>query len=265
MVRVGLVSVSYRGLSPRAVVDRTVAAGIEGIEWNGNVHVPHGDLGRAVEVGRLTRAAGLSVAAYGSYYRAGWSDSQNPSPESVVATALELGAPLIRIWAGRKASSVCSEDDRCRTGDAIASFCALASRGNIEVALEYHPNTLADTSESTIQLLDSVAAPNLKTLWQPAVDLSAAENLAQLRRLGSRVANLHAYAIEQQHGESMQLPLADHRQRWKDYLGALPNDSRSRWVLLEIGGYEDYTMQQLTEDAEILRDALRGFLQPRNR
>ena len=47
--------------------------------------------------------AGLVVAAYGSYYRVGHDD---PAPfESVLDTAVELGAPLVRIWAGRSGSA----------------------------------------------------------------------------------------------------------------------------------------------------------------
>ena len=42
--------------------------------------------------------AGLAIAAYGSYYRV---EHDDPAPfEPVLATAVELGAPTVRVWAG---------------------------------------------------------------------------------------------------------------------------------------------------------------------
>jgi hypothetical protein len=46
MIQTGLVSITFRQLSPPAIIDLVRQAGLEGIEWGGDVHVPHGDLGR---------------------------------------------------------------------------------------------------------------------------------------------------------------------------------------------------------------------------
>ena len=67
----GLVSVSFRGESPETILHEARAAGLRAIEWGGDVHVPPGDLENARRIGAATREAGLSVAAYGSYYRLG--------------------------------------------------------------------------------------------------------------------------------------------------------------------------------------------------
>ena len=93
----GLVSISFRKLSWQDTLSLAKTAGLEAIEWGGDVHVPHGDVALAREVGEATRAAGLEVAAYGSYYRLG-----EPAPDfsDVLASAKALGAPIIRIWAG---------------------------------------------------------------------------------------------------------------------------------------------------------------------
>ena len=59
----------------------------------------------AREVRGLTEAAGLTVAAYGSYYKAGHSEAAGLPFPQVLDTALALGAPVIRVWAGPAGSA----------------------------------------------------------------------------------------------------------------------------------------------------------------
>ena len=59
----------------------------------------HGDLRRAKEVAQCTLDAGLSVVAYGSYYRF---DEQELPFAKVLETAIALKAPLIRVWAVKR-------------------------------------------------------------------------------------------------------------------------------------------------------------------
>lgn len=65
----GLVSVTFRNLAIKEIVKIVVEAGLDGIEWGGDIHVPHGDLQVAKQTMRMTEDAGLTVTAYGSYYR----------------------------------------------------------------------------------------------------------------------------------------------------------------------------------------------------
>ena len=102
MIRSALVSITFRKLSPAEIIGLVKQAGLDGIEWGGDVHVPHGDVARAGEVRRMTEDAGLQVSAYGSYYRVG---HEEPCPfEQIVETAVALGAPDIRVWAGKQGS-----------------------------------------------------------------------------------------------------------------------------------------------------------------
>ena len=50
-MKIGLVSVSFRGLAPEAIIDLAAECGLGGVEWGGDVHVPCGDLRRAVRGG----------------------------------------------------------------------------------------------------------------------------------------------------------------------------------------------------------------------
>lgn len=98
MTRLGICSVTLRGLDPDRVIAAVAGAGLECVEWGGDVHVPPGDEDTARRVRDATVAAGLAVASYGSYYRAGRGDPR--SSTAVLRSAVALGAPRIRIWAG---------------------------------------------------------------------------------------------------------------------------------------------------------------------
>ncbi|MEZ5208343.1 MAG: hypothetical protein R2690_15535 [Acidimicrobiales bacterium] len=67
----GLCSVTFRALAVPAVVDLAAEAGLEAIEWGGDVHVPPGDVRRAAAAAQATLATGLRVGSYGSYLFAG--------------------------------------------------------------------------------------------------------------------------------------------------------------------------------------------------
>ena len=96
-MKTGLTSVTFRQKSPEEIIALAKEAGLTGIEWGGDIHVPAGDTKTASEIGRKTREAGLAVLSYGSYYRGDEGEDFAP----VLASAKALGAPVIRIWAGR--------------------------------------------------------------------------------------------------------------------------------------------------------------------
>ena len=69
MSNLGLVSISFRDLSVEQIIDLCKKNGLKSVEWGGDIHVPHGDTERAKRVYELCENNGISVAAYGSYYR----------------------------------------------------------------------------------------------------------------------------------------------------------------------------------------------------
>ncbi len=192
MLRPGLVSITYRALAPREIVELCQKSHLEGIEWGGDVHVPPGDEKRAKEVAQLTREAGLETACYGSYYRCEGEDF-----EAVLDTALHLGAPLIRVWAGKQGSAQSDSENFARVADDLNRISAMAAPHGITIATEYHGGTLTDTRESCALLHEAASHPNLKTLWQPlrrAVgDAKVEENCGDLRAVLPFVSNIHVY------------------------------------------------------------------------
>ena len=249
----GLVSITFRKHSPEEIVAAVRAAGLAGIEWGGDGHVPHNDLAAARRVRELTEQAGLQVAAYGSYYRVGRSESEGLSFERVLETAVELGAPTIRVWPGTAGSEATDEEGRWKIVRELQRIGDLASRARVSVSLEYHRGTLTDTDDSANQLLVEVDHRNVFTYWQPQVGAGAEEALAGLRQVAPRLSHVHVFhwgATSEDRRE-----LAEGAGVWARYLAAAAAapvlGGGGRFALLEF--VRGDTLEQLAADAATLR------------
>lgn len=256
MIRPGLVSVTFRPLSPAEVIRVAAEAGLQGIEWGGDVHVPHGDVDIAKQVGVATREAGLEVAAYGSYYRAG--GDVEPSIEAVLESALALGAPLIRVWAGNKGSADVSEEFRQGVVEDLRRICDLAQAAGVGIATEYHGGTLTDTQASCRDLIRQVNHPRLQTLWQPLrrgfADPRTAENLEDLKDVLPELANVHVYEWYNDEEGRTQRASLDSRGQWAEYMPQIQTAVGDRWMLLEFLPGDDPAV--LGQEAAALRDLI---------
>ncbi|MEI6970311.1 MAG: TIM barrel protein [bacterium] len=230
----GLVSITFRRLPPREIVALAAQSQLAGIEWGGDVHVPHGDLPLAHEVGAMTRDAGLSVAAYGSYYKVGESESDGLSFAQVLETAIALGSPLIRVWAGDRGSAEVDPAYRRRVTEDACRIAGAASGSGIAVAFEYHGGSLTDTADSAAALMAATAPAGMLCCWQPPVGWTHAERLASLNGLAPFLANLHVFHWLDTWERR---PLAEGAGMWEDYLRAAiaapVTTGSARWALLE--------------------------------
>lgn len=231
MIFPGLVSVTFRKLSAAEIVALVRKAGLASIEWGGDLHVPHGAIGVAREVRALTEEAGLKVAAYGSYYRAGWSETNGLPFKQVLDSAVELGAPTIRVWPGGKASADHSAAERAAVVEDLLRIAGLAAQVGVTVTTEFHSGTLTDTNESAAALLAEAPHAGLLTGWQPHNGEETAECVAGLRAVAARVGNVHVFHWWPTSAERH--ALADGEARWAEFwplIRALPGD---RHALLE--------------------------------
>ncbi len=245
----GLVSVTFRRLSPREVVDLCVSSGLQTIEWGGDVHVPPDDTAAASRVGEMTRMAGLSIAAYGSYYRLG---AGGDSFDAVLAGAEALGAPAIRVWAGDRGSADTGDAGRMAVADDAMRCADLAGAKGISICYEYHDRTLTDTTESATALLAATQHPFIRSLWQPPHGKSPRECLNSLRAVLPRLHHIHVFHWWPE--PDNRLPLADGRDRWEAYVSELTSSSIDRDFLLEFVRGDD--PPALREDARTLREIL---------
>jgi sugar phosphate isomerase/epimerase len=246
MIRSGLVSVTFRQLAPQQIVELAVRAGLCGIEWGGDVHVPHGETAIAREVRRITQEAGLEVAAYGSYYRVGASEDEGLSFSHVLHTALELEAPVVRVWAGTQNAEDASDEYFRLVVNEMGYICDKAEQAGLAIATEFHRGTLCNTAAATSRLLGAVNRPNLKTLWQPPVGMSASEATESLRELLPCLAHLHVFQWDGVERRS----LAEGADVWREYLAVVKD--RAAWALLEFVPEDD--PEFLCREAQTLND-----------
>jgi sugar phosphate isomerase/epimerase len=237
MIHPGLVSITFRALTPVQIVALVRQAGLRGIEWGGDIHVPHGNTVRAREVREMTAEAGLVVAAYGSYYRAGQSEAAGLTFAQVLDSAIELGAPTIRVWAGGVGSAQASPEVRTQVATDLRRIAGLAAAQRITISLEFHNGTLTDTADSTARLLDDLGSTNVFTYWQPPLDRDTAGCEQDLRGLLPRVTNLHVYHWRPNSTE--RLPLADGATRWREFFRIADKPGTERFAMLEFVERDD--------------------------
>lgn len=225
----GLVSITFRDLSPEEIIALVVQAGLEGIEWGGDIHVPHGDLDQARRVRRMTLEAGLQIPAYGSYYRVG---HQEPVPfERVLETAIALDTPTIRVWAGKQGSEESDAAYRNLVAQESQRIADLAAQEDVTLAYEFHRNTLTDTDDSARRLLEAVDRDNVKTYWQPPRGSTMSHNLAGLDAVLPWLLNVHVFTWHIITGE--RLPLAEGEVVWRQYLKKVATTGREHFAMLE--------------------------------
>lgn len=247
----GLVSITFRQLTPEEIIDLVRQAGLNAIEWGGDVHCPHGDEARARTVGEATRTAGLTVAAYGSYYRLGHSEQDGLLFATVLRSARALGAPVIRVWAGTRPSAEADPSYRDWVARDAARICQMAAADGLRVALEFHAHTLTDTTTSALRLLETVAHPSLTSLWQPGNGWKPADRLASLRALGPRLEHLHVFHWDDQ---NQRLPLAQGTPHWPSYLKTAATLRPGTFALLEFVAGD--RPEQFLQDAATLKSWL---------
>lgn len=237
-----IASVTFRNKSIEEISKLAHLCGISAIEWGADIHVPPRDAIAARNALMHTKQNGLTVSAYGSYYRG----QENESFEPVLEAALIIEAEVIRIWAGNQASENITLSQRQILTEHISRAVLLAKQTGCVVATEYHANTLTDTLESTLALLNDV--PDLRTLWQPPIGLDFSQNVKALNALKGKIANLHVYHRSVD-GDCE--PLLKGVDDWRVYFKKVALDGKERYATLEF--VKNNSEEQFIHDAAVLR------------
>ncbi len=232
----GLVSVTYRPMTPTEIISAVKAAGLSAIEWGGDIHIPHGDTKTASIVGGMTRGACLFPISYGSYYRVGTygEDFRNEFMKCVEA-ADTLGAPNLRLWAGNKNSEDVFEDERRALITEIRACAKMAATRGKSISFEYHGGTLTNKAPSAVAMIEAVAEPNVTLYWQPNQFVSFEQNIENLKLVLPYVSNVHVFAWK----EHDRFLLAEHADMWRTYLDILASTGRSHGLLMEFVPNDD--------------------------
>ncbi|SFB83675.1 Sugar phosphate isomerase/epimerase [Marinospirillum celere] len=255
--RQALVSVTLNHLPTHEVISLALEAGLEGIEWSGRNHLPVGDLKSAAFIQQQMKKAGLAVLAYGSYLRFNEpAFEQNQLWQRTIETALALGAPAIRVWAGQQGSASVSFEERVALVNRAQAFADLAQHQGLAVYFEFHRKTLTDTPESALNFLHEIDRSSVKSLWQPHVNLPLEEQLRSLELMLPQLAYLHCFFWGLK-GSKERYPLQEGGALWQPLLEAAllyGHKDLDLWVAIEF--VKDDKIEQLREDAAYLQQLL---------
>lgn len=248
LYKTGLCSITLRELTADKIIELVKKAKLDGIEWGGDVHVPADDLTNAKRVGDATRGAGLEVSSYGSYYRLGDYEKNPYTIDQTIETALALRAKYIRVWAGSKGSVDATQTYRKDVIEQTKEIARKAAKHDIVICFEYHRNTLTDTVESTLDLLEEINFKNVRSYWQPSIDLTREQHVNSIKSILDRLTHIHVF----QWAGIDRLPLRDGKEEWLHYLAVMQDDFPERYLLLEF--VKDDSEAQFIEDAKVLRE-----------
>lgn len=250
MIYTGLVSITFRKLIAQDIIKLVSKAGLDGIEWGGDIHVPHGNIKIAKEVYKMTIDAGLDIAAYGSYYKVGCEKENDITFEQVLETATILHAPTIRVWAGNRSSNDIDEDFRQKVINESKHIAELSQKAGITISIEYHPNTLTDTLDSAYKLFTDLDHPNIYSYWQAPLYLDHKERLIGLKRMKPWLSNIHVY-----HWISMnRAPLLDGEKEWSEYINEIKGTGKDHYMMIEF--VKNDAPEQFLLDAKALKNML---------
>lgn len=244
----GLTSVTFRKLSCSEIITLTRKAGLACIEWGGDIHVPHGDLNRAREVKKMMTDSNLQTSSYGSYYHCGI-DQENTAFEKILEIALELNAPLIRVWAGKKGSNKSSREECELVVSDSRRIADLAFAAGIRIGFEFHNGSLNDNAEATRNLIAEIGRPNFGAYWQPPVGMSFEECCASLKTVLPHLQNIHVVHWVGQTVKRMLL--SEGKESWRGYLELAGQSPGDHHVLLEFVQNDDPSV--LMDDARTLK------------
>lgn len=245
MLRAGLVSVSFRPLSPREVIDCAARAGLKHIEWGSDVHAPCSDRERLWKIAEMQREYGVNCCSYGTYFRLGVTSAGEL--ERYIDAAEIIGTDILRVWCGDKGSEEYTSAEREHLlGDCIRA-AETAQRHGVTLCLECHNNTYTDRKESALELMHSINAPSLRMYWQPNQFRTTEENIAYARALTEYTEHLHVFNW---HGEG-KYPLHEGIGEWLKYLEEFSGD---RMLLLEF--MPDDRPESLSSEADALRELI---------
>lgn len=251
MIKPGLVSITFRELTPRALIDLTVEAGLQGLEWGGDVHVPPGEFQTAQEVARMCQDVGLGVYSYGSYYQLGQSRGEGPDFAVVLETARNLGTDMIRVWAGRVGSAQADSVHRDQIVSEAREIADLSAKAGVDISFEFHGDTLTDTAESALRLVEEVGRDNVFTYWQPPLNADFKEKKRSLCTILPHLSNVHVFHWTSDQESLLRWPLQDGIQQWREYIDIIKTTGREHALMLEY--VKDDSPMQFLQDAETLK------------
>lgn len=108
---------------------------------------------------------------------------------ALMTKSRKLGSDVVKFFVGSKASDETSESERQASLEFLRQMAVHANLLDLKLAGEFHANTLFDTVDSTLSVLNEI--PELQVCFQPFDFGSTDQTLSDLRQLLPRVIHVH--------------------------------------------------------------------------
>ena len=241
---------SFCPLSVDAVIELAARAGVDGIEWGSDIHVPETDVENARKVARKTADAGLSVISYGSYFYLGEGADFTP----YIDTALAMDTSVIRIWGGKKERHELLPEEYAMLVREMKDIGAQAAKRGITIALEYHGHSITATAEDAVRFIDDVGMENVRLYWQEIIGRPLEDNLADIDLVLPYLVNVHVFNYIERKQEL--LGFGDGAERWQKYKAKIGEKTTSPAFMIEFckGGLQE----SFLSDAAVLNAVVHG-------
>lgn len=242
MFETGLVSISFRKLSPEEIAEKMLLSGLRFVEWGSDVHAVPTDEAALQRIVELQKKTGIRCSSYGTYFRLG----VNPVEElpAYFDAAKTLGTDILRVWCGNQGYAASTKEYRESIIGEAKKIAAMAEEAGVTVCLECHNNTLTDELEGALEVMHSVNSPNFRMYWQPNQFKSVETNLAYAEAIAPYTKVIHCFNWK----EKEKYPLALSIALWRRYLRSFDGSQK---VLLEF--MPDNDPESLPAEAESLR------------
>ncbi len=166
-MKIGLTSTTFRQIkSLEKIVNIAVQAGVDCIEWGGDIHVT--DVESAQRAKQLCLDAGIEISSYGSYYRVG--SGKTDEWKRICEIVHTMGAKIIRVWLGEKGSEETDNIYYKKILNDLIEICKIADEYGLTVSPECHTYTFNDNTEKFIKISKefkkNTNLSNFKTYFQ---------------------------------------------------------------------------------------------------
>lgn len=169
-IKFSLCSTGFKQERLEAVLSLAEDVGLQGVElWAGHLDEYEGRGGTAAGLTKLLAERCLEVSAISeyTYFSKGPEESRAELARIGRASewAAELGCPRIRTFAGHRASRAALALEWDGVIDGLGKAHEICLTKQVQLAVEIHNNTLADTAESLTALLRDVRGEGLKLIF----------------------------------------------------------------------------------------------------
>lgn len=248
MICTGLVSISFRSLSPEEIAQEMVKCGLKYVEWGSDVHAPCTDTARLEQIAALQKQYGITCCSYGTYFYLGF--TPNEALPAYIRAAKLLGTNTLRLWAGKKSPDLYTPEQRDAFFDVCRQAAKIAEDAGVVLCMECHRNTYTQTKDGALELMQAVKSPAFRMYWQADQNLTVEGNVEYIQTLKPYIDNLHVF----QWKNRTRYPLSTGEEEWKTYLRQFAGD---RMVLLEF--MPDNQVESLPVEAQTLRRIVAAF------